>query len=539
MALGKKTSESAVAHSMMPKKGENQDELYGHDDQDHVAETSYNSNTYTTPTHRGKMPEAPGNKNTFSGEGKGKGKAAEMDQSSEASMDIDFPIFTRKTSGFSKAYAVLGHGEEETTTPTKSMTNLVTSPKASNEKKSLRNLFNRKGSKDSTSSPSSPSGKTAGRITVSAPTLLNATPNAKSLLDSASPLPKTSPDAKKVINYSRPTAPQPSKNVSNGSPVGHGRSSSGLHDSNPFSGPSTSPEGDSDSFDPSDYSGDENSVQQAVAIPIVASGRAKLVDIRPPRVINTAASANQSGTGIAVAPGTSNFTDQDAEALGAQDAERYKANAMTLQTHPTVTNTEDPFVDPAFQNLLAKPANEISAKEMARLKAAREAGNMGGGLMERTNALRAKSDAKPRDENIEEKTASTRSNTGENLLSKMRGLGKKSKKGKELEDSEEEVIRQVEADKERGIREEKAINEMIKAKLAAKDAASGGVRGAGIPRIDYGPPAQHTALGGSGPTDEERAHAGALGNRRPAGQTEGRFQKKEDNTTLRGQFEGY
>ena len=183
------------------------------------------------------------------------------------------------------------------------------------------------------------------------------------------------------------------------------------------------------------------------------------------------------------------MTDQEAMALGAQDAERYIANAMTSQMRPLATNADDPFVGPAFQNLLTVPGNEISARGMARLQAAR----------------------------------------GENFLSRMRGRGTKSKKGKEREDSEEEVVHQAEADKERAFREEKAINEMIKGKLAAKDAANGSVRGAGMPRIDYGPPTQRTALGGSGPTDEERAHAVALGNRR----------NKGDNSTAREQLEGY
>lgn len=301
---------------------------------------------------------------------------------------------------------------------------------------------------------------------------------------------------------------------------------------------------DSDSFNPSDYSGDENSVQQAVAIPIVYSGRAKLVDVRPPRGTNTAASGNRSGSGITSAPGTVNSTDRDAETLGAQDADRYLANAMNSQTRPMTTHTDDPFIDPAFQNLLAKPANEIAAKEMARLKAAREAGNMGGGLMERMNALLAKSDAKPRFEKTDAKpgvdnfgdtTAGPRTNASESLLSKMRALGKKSKKGKEQEDSEEEVVRKVEAEKERGLREEKEIHARIKAQLAAKDAANGGVRGAGFPRIDYGPPNLRTALGGCGPTDEELANARALAARGAAG----RVPNKEDNTTARGQFEGY
>lgn len=296
---------------------------------------------------------------------------------------------------------------------------------------------------------------------------------------------------------------------------------------------------DSDSFNPSDYSGDENSVQQAVAMPIIFRGKAKLVDVRPPRGTNTAASGNRSGVGLAIAPGTAQITDHDAEALGAQDADRYCRNAMTSQTRPTTITTDDPFIDPAYQKLLAKPANEIAAKEMARIKAAREAENMGGGLMDRMNALLARSNAKPAVKSTGDATTGPRTTTSESLLSKMRALAKKPKKGKEQEDSEEEVVRKVKAEKERGLREEKEINAMIKAKLATKDAANGGVRGAGIPRIDYGPPNPRTALGGSGPTDEERAHARTLADRRAAGLATGHIPNHKDNTTARGQFEGY
>ncbi|CAF9942256.1 MAG: hypothetical protein ALECFALPRED_009636 [Alectoria fallacina] len=586
MALRKKTSNSATAHGMMPKTEENQDAHYDHD-QDHAAENSHNSDTCLTPTHRGNMPQSRGNQKAFS-EGE-QSNTAEIDRSSETPTSSEDHVLKHKTSGFPKADAVLGYGEEDKFTPEKSMTNLVTSPKASHEKKSLRSLFHRKASKESSTTPSS-SGKIAGRMTISAPTLVDASPNAKVLLSTAASLVDASPDAKNVVNYSRPIAPHSSSDVSNGSPVVRGRSSSALHSSDPFSGPSTSPEGltaksgiipvglntssihdhrdasairgneaadehdavpktlatekdpdssDRDSFNPSDYSGDENSVQQAVAVPIIYSGKAKLVNVRPPRGTNAASSGNQSGTGIAVAPGTSNLTNYDAEALGAQDADRYYANAMISQTRPTTTNKDDPFIDPPFQNLLAKPANEIAAKEMARIKAAREAGNMGGGLMDRMSALLAKSDAKLGVGSTRNITAGPRTNTGDSLLSKMRALGKKPKKGKEQEESEEEVVRKVEADKKRGLREEREINAIIKAKLAAKDAANGGVRGAGIPRIDYGPPSLRTALGGCGLTDEERAHASALANRRTAGPTGGRVQNNDDNSTPRGQFEGY
>lgn len=398
MALRKKASESATAHSMMPKTGENQDALFGHD-QDNVAENSYTSNTYTTPTHRGKMTKAHGNQTAFSGEdqsntyttpthrgkmaeahgnqkafsgedqsntyttpshrgkmvethgnqnafsGEDQGNTAENDESSKASLNLDWDFPEDETSGLSKTNAEEGHKEEDTTTAAKSMTNTVTSPKASsNKKRSLRNFFRRKGSKESTSSPSSSSAKTAGRRIISAPTLVNASPDAKAILNSATPLTNTPSHAKKVVNYSRPTAPQSSNNESSGSPVGRGRSGSGMRGPNPSY---TSPEDDGESLNRSGYSGGEDSVQRAVAVPVVASGRAKQVQVRPPRTINTAPSDIDLGMGIAVTSGTSRMTDEEAMALGVQDAERYMANAMTLQIRPAATSMDDPFVGPA------------------------------------------------------------------------------------------------------------------------------------------------------------------------------------------------
>lgn len=545
----------------MPKTRNNQAGLYGHD-QDHAAEITQNRDDHLTPTHSSKMPEALGSQNAFFGEHQG--NTTDIGQSSQTSTGSENPLLKHKKSAFLKAADnMLGHSKENKITPKKSMTNLVTSPKASHEKKSLRNLFHRKGSRDAATPPSS-SGKTVDRMTISAPTLIDA-----------------SPGAKNAVNYSRPIALHPSIDVSNGSPVVRGRSSSAF----PFASPSVSAGGspekspntdqvqlhdrsnasatrgnravedhdaisetlpteenpdasDNYSFDPSEYSGDENSVQQAVAMPIAFSGRAKLVDVRPPRGTNAAASRNRSGAGIGDARVTTGLTETDAEVLGAQDADRYYNNAMNSQTRPTTIATEDPFIDPAYDGLLEKPANEIAAKEMARVKAAREAKNMGGGLMERMNALLAKRDSKPANENLVEAAAETRTTTGESLLSKMRALGKRPKKEKEHEDGEEEVVRKVKADVERGIREEKEIHAIIKAKLAAKDAANGGVRGAGIPRIDYGPPNLSTALGGSGPTDEERAHARNLAAARTASRSEGQVQNKGDNTTARGKFEG-
>lgn len=168
----------------------------------------------------------------------------------------------------------------------------------------------------------------------------------------------------------------------------HGTQSTDEHGSNPktLATEKNADTSDQGSVNSSEYSGDENSVQQARAVPIIFSGKAKLVDVRPPRGTNTAASANQSTPDTAVTSGTTKMTDREAELLGAEDADRYVRNAMNSQTRPANVATEDPFIDPAYQNLLAKPANEIAAKEMKRLKAAREAGGTGGGLMERMTA---------------------------------------------------------------------------------------------------------------------------------------------------------
>ena len=127
---------------------------------------------------------------------------------------------------------------------------------------------------------------------------------------------------------------------------------------------------DSDSFNPSDYSGDENSVQQAIVVPITFSGKAKLVDIRPPHGSRTAAPSNQSTSS------TTQLTDHDAEVLGAQDAARYYNNGIRPQTRSGEANTEDPFIDPPFRPLLSKPANDIAAREMARIQAERVGGRM-------------------------------------------------------------------------------------------------------------------------------------------------------------------
>ena len=242
---------------------------------------------------------------------------------------------------------------------------------------------------------------------------------------------------------------------------------------------------------------------------VVFSGKAKLVDIRPPRKTTTAAAAPRSDIGNANASLTTKLTDREAEALGAQDAERYYRNGLNAQTRSTTATSEDPIIDPPFQNLLAKPANEIAAREMARLKAARKAEKTGDGLIESMNALRAKSDAKPEAEKAGDMPTGFRTYDRESLMSKMRALKKKAKKEGEQEESGEEMTRKVQADV------------------------------GGNPCIDYGPPDFHTALGGNRPTEAERAHARALTARGAAGQTGGRVQNNEDHTTARAQYEGY
>ena len=208
---------------------------------------------------------------------------------------------------------------------------------------------------------------------------------------------------------------------------------------------------DSDSFDPSDYSGDEDSVQEAIAVPITFSGEAKLVNIRPPHGSSTAAPSNQSTIGNALTSNTTRLTDREAEDLGAQDAARYYNNGMRLQTRSGETNTEDSFIDPPFRALLTKPANKIAAREMVRIQAERVDGG--------------------------------------------------------------EVSHEIRAEVKRALREEAQIHGIIKAKVAGKE-TDGVVRGVGKPRIDYGPPSLHTALGANPPTNA-------------------------DTTTARGRFEGY
>ena len=459
------------------------------------------SYTNLTPNQRGKMPQAGSNEHAISG--KAQENAARMILTNANSIGSEDQASKLNL----KARTVLGYVEDDESNAERSTTNLLPSPKAAHEKKSFRKFFRRKGNKEPTT-PSS-SEKTFGRRVISAPTLIDASPNAKNLLDSASFLIDDSPSAKHVVNYSRPIARHTSSDVSSGSPVMLRRPTTALHGPIPFAGPGTVPErltntslvsrasdvrlpdtdemqihdhsdpsiiqenkaadahhavsktlcteknadaSDSDSFNPSDYSGDENSVQQAMTVPVTFSGRAKIVDIRPPHGISTAASSNQSTIGNALTSSTTQLTDHDAEVLGAEDAARYYNNGMRPQTRSGEVNTEDPFIDPPFRSLLSKPANKIAAREMVRIQAER----VGGG----------------------------------------------------------EVAHGIRAEVGRALREEAQIHRIIQAKVAAKEAANGGVHGAGMPRIDYGPPSLHTALGGNPPTNA-------------------------DTTTARGRFEGY
>ena len=487
----------------MPNSWWAQDALRGQI-QDHAAKNSDNSNPYLTPNQRGKMPEARNSQDAFSGEEYG--NTAKTDTHSDFSASSEGQVLKPKSSGLEKAHAVLGYGDGDEITQKKSTTDQAASAKAVHKKKSFRNFFKRKASKEPTTPPSPSSGKTTSGKVISAPTLIDASPNAKALLDSAPSLTQRSPSAKNVVNFSRPLPVRSTSDVSSGSPAGRGRSKTILHGTNPFSGASTTPgdfiggsgvipvgpytstvgqnagsrlpnadrtqnrdntkslpahgkeasdehgaisenlatktkanADDSDPFDPSDYSGDENSVRQAVAVPIIFRGRARLIDIPPRRRSNTAAPGNGRLVGSTVTSCTTPLTDSEAEALGAQDADRYYYKASSSQTRATNITGDGPSIDPAYQNLIAKPANEIAAKEMARIKAAREARTMGGGV--------------------------------------------------------------------------------------------------GIPRIDYGEPDQHTALGASGPTDEERAHARAL-TARLAADASGQVQNGKDNKTARGRFEG-
>ena len=379
------------------------------------------SYTYLTPNQRGKMLQGGSNEHATSG--KAQRNVAKMIKTNAN------PIVSEDQAPKPnlKARTVLGFVENDESNAEKSPTNLLPSPKAAHEKKTFRKFFRRKDNKEPTT-PSSSSGKASGRRVISAPTFIDASPNAKNLLDSAPLLIDDLPSAKHVVNYSRPIARHTSSDVSSGSPVMLRGPTTTLHGSIPFTGPGPVHEGltntslvsraadvrlsdtdemqihdhsdpstideneavdahhvvgetlsteknadasDSDSFNPSDYSGDENSVQQAMAVPIIFSGNAKLVNIRPTHGTSTVAPSNQSAPGNTLTSSTAQLTDHDAEVLGAQDADRYYYNGMKPQTRSGEVNTEDPFIDPPFRPLLSKPVNNIAALEMLRIRAER------------------------------------------------------------------------------------------------------------------------------------------------------------------------
>ena len=237
MTLRKEASDHNIARGMMSKIGQDHD-AHRSDAQDLAAEDSNNIDGYPTPTGRGKMLKAHGNQNMFSGDEEG--NTAEIGQRSENFTSSENDISKRKKD------AMLDYGGGVRVTPEKSTTNLVGSPKRSNEKKASRRFFHRKGSKECTTPPSSSSGNTAGRMRISAPTLIDASPDAKVLLNSARSLVDVSADAKHAVNYSRPIAPPSPSSVSNGSPVVHGRSSSALQDYIPYPVETASREGFAD-----------------------------------------------------------------------------------------------------------------------------------------------------------------------------------------------------------------------------------------------------------------------------------------------------
>ena len=220
--LREKSSDSATDPSIMSNTGATQDAFHGRH-QDYAVETTDNSNTYLTPNQRGKMPEARGNQKSFSGEEQE--KTAEISQSHATLTSSEDQELKSDSSNFTKVDAVLGKIEDNKIATKKSMTDLVTAPKAAHAKKSLRRFFHRKGNKEPTTPPSS-SGKTPGRRTISAPALIDASPNAKN-----------------VVNFSRPIALHSSSDVSSGSPALRGARDTELRGSNPFSGPSATPEG--------------------------------------------------------------------------------------------------------------------------------------------------------------------------------------------------------------------------------------------------------------------------------------------------------
>ena len=198
-------------------------------------------NTYLTPDQRGKMHEKGINEHVSSGVEQG--HTVETDNSNATSPGFDDQAPKAKT----KARAVLGYmDDDDETNAKKSVTNTTTSAMVIHEKKSFRKLFQRKGTKDPRTPPSA--GNTAGRRTISAPTLIDASLNAKELLNSASSIVNTSPSIKHVVNYSRPIMRHSSSDVSSGSPVMRSGSPTPLHASNSFTGPGTIPERLTDSL---------------------------------------------------------------------------------------------------------------------------------------------------------------------------------------------------------------------------------------------------------------------------------------------------
>lgn len=242
----------------------NQEALRGHV-HDRVAEDSENENTYLIPTQRGNMPQSRYSQKSFFD--KEQGDTTDIAKGSETFTSSEDQVLEPKSRDISKAHKLLGYPDDDQITPKKSTTDQVTTPKARNEKKFFSKLFHRKGSKEPTTPPSSSSENSAGRRIISAPTLVDASPNAKGLLKSARSLIDDSPVAKNAVNYSRPMAlrsmsdvfdqptvarsyadiePQanaiplrPSINVSRKSPIAHGYSDIALHGSNTTShGPS-------------------------------------------------------------------------------------------------------------------------------------------------------------------------------------------------------------------------------------------------------------------------------------------------------------
>ena len=192
------------------------------------------SYTYLTPSQRGEMSQAGSNEHAISG--KTQGNAARMIQTKANPIGSE----DQGPKPNSKARTVLGYVEDDESNAEKSTTDLLPSPKAAHEKKPFRRLFRRKGTKEPTT-PSS-SGKPSGRRVISAPTLIDASPNAKKLLNSASLLIDDSP-TKRVVNYSRPIARHTSSDASSGSPVMLRGPITALHGSIPSAGPGTVPEG--------------------------------------------------------------------------------------------------------------------------------------------------------------------------------------------------------------------------------------------------------------------------------------------------------